>query len=238
MCTLPRRPRKNAGRPGTSHYCNLLHSPAPERILKRTAPQNTREAHHHAQRPFPPGLAADRFRRPRRRHRASPPGSRTRGRAQVHRQGFLSLLLNTSTIRGQKLPLPAVIDIAAKAGYQAIEPWIRELDAVRQGRRQPQGPRQAHPRPRPDRRERHRLRRVDRGRRRRSARRAWRRPARDMDLVRQIGGKRAGRPPVGATDQADLDLLQGRRALPGPAGARRQDRRDAAGRGLGLLASR
>lgn len=42
--------------------------------------------------------------------------------------------LNTSTIRGQKLSLVEEIDIAAKAGYQAIEPWISEIEAhVQQG---------------------------------------------------------------------------------------------------------
>ena len=35
---------------------------------------------------------------------------------------------NTSTIRGHKLPLMQVIDIASKAGYDAIEPWIDEMD--------------------------------------------------------------------------------------------------------------
>lgn len=37
--------------------------------------------------------------------------------------------LNTSTIRGQKLPLDQVVEIAAAAGYDAIEPWIDELEA-------------------------------------------------------------------------------------------------------------
>jgi sugar phosphate isomerase/epimerase len=37
--------------------------------------------------------------------------------------------LNTSTIRGQKLSLPDVVDIAARAGYQGIEPWVNEIDA-------------------------------------------------------------------------------------------------------------
>lgn len=37
--------------------------------------------------------------------------------------------LNTSTISGQKLPLAQEIEIAAQAGYDAIEPWIGELDA-------------------------------------------------------------------------------------------------------------
>jgi 2-keto-myo-inositol isomerase len=37
--------------------------------------------------------------------------------------------LNTSTISGQKLPISEVVAIAGKAGYRAIEPWIRELEA-------------------------------------------------------------------------------------------------------------
>src|SRR4051812_38451854 len=32
--------------------------------------------------------------------------------------------LNTSTIRGQNLSIVEEVDIAARAGYQAIEPWI------------------------------------------------------------------------------------------------------------------
>ena len=36
--------------------------------------------------------------------------------------------LNTSTIRGQKLPLVQEIEIAARAGYQGIEPWAGEID--------------------------------------------------------------------------------------------------------------
>src|SRR5438876_5005102 len=38
-------------------------------------------------------------------------------------------MLNTSTIRGQKLPLEKEVDITAKAGYHAFEPWLNELDA-------------------------------------------------------------------------------------------------------------
>lgn len=37
--------------------------------------------------------------------------------------------LNTSTIKGQELSLPEEIDIAARAGYGGIEPWVSELDA-------------------------------------------------------------------------------------------------------------
>lgn len=35
--------------------------------------------------------------------------------------------LNTSTIRGQKLSVPEQIEVTAKAGYDGIEPWIRDL---------------------------------------------------------------------------------------------------------------
>ena len=37
-------------------------------------------------------------------------------------------MLNTATIMGQKLPLSDEVELAARCGYQAIEPWIRELD--------------------------------------------------------------------------------------------------------------
>ncbi len=36
--------------------------------------------------------------------------------------------LNTSTLRGHKLSLPELVDIAAGAGYEAIEPWIDEIE--------------------------------------------------------------------------------------------------------------
>jgi 2-keto-myo-inositol isomerase len=37
--------------------------------------------------------------------------------------------LNTSTIRGAKLPLDEELQIAASAGYAAVEPWIEEIEA-------------------------------------------------------------------------------------------------------------
>jgi 2-keto-myo-inositol isomerase len=114
--------------------------------------------------------------------------------------------LNTSTIRGQKLSIVEEVEIAAQAGYQAIEPWIGELDDyAKQGGSLPD------------------LRKriadagltvedaigfptwiVDDEARRRQGLEAAKR---DMDLVRQIGGKRIAAPPVGATDRADLNLL-------------------------------
>ncbi|HEV3138770.1 MAG TPA: sugar phosphate isomerase/epimerase [Pirellulales bacterium] len=35
---------------------------------------------------------------------------------------------NTSTIRGQKMPLAAEIEIVARAGFRSIEPWVSEID--------------------------------------------------------------------------------------------------------------
>ena len=43
------------------------------------------------------------------------------------RRGGFKLSLNTATIRGQKLPLAEQVEIAAKAGYDAIEPWLDDL---------------------------------------------------------------------------------------------------------------
>jgi sugar phosphate isomerase/epimerase len=115
--------------------------------------------------------------------------------------------LNTSTIRGQKLSIVQEVGIAAKAGYQAIEPWISELEEFVRGggnlrdlarRIQDAG-----------------LRVesaigfsewiVDDEARRKKGLEASRRA---MDLVRQIGGRRLAAPPVGATNQADLSLLR------------------------------
>ena len=37
--------------------------------------------------------------------------------------------LNTSTIRGNNLDIASQIDVAAKVGYDAIEPWARDIEA-------------------------------------------------------------------------------------------------------------
>jgi len=114
--------------------------------------------------------------------------------------------LNMSTIRSQQLSLPEQVDLAAKAGYDAIEPWMRELQKyVDSGGSL-----------------------SDLGKRIRDAgltvesaigfanwivdddqkRHAGLEAAkRDMELLRQIGGKRIAAPPVGATKQTDLDLF-------------------------------
>src|ERR1043165_8155793 len=37
--------------------------------------------------------------------------------------------VNTSTISGQKLSLVQELELAAKVGYTAVEPWVREIEA-------------------------------------------------------------------------------------------------------------
>lgn len=114
---------------------------------------------------------------------------------------------NTSTIRGQKLSLVEEIEIAAKAGYGAIEPWINEIDAyVKAGGSLP-----------------------DLGKRIRDAglsvesaigffewivdddtrrQKGLDEARRNMEMLAQIGGKRVAAPPFGATEQTDLNLLK------------------------------
>jgi 2-keto-myo-inositol isomerase len=127
-------------------------------------------------------------------------------RAPLSVQG-LKYCLNMSTIRGQKLPLPRQVEVAAQAGYQAIEPWMGELDAFVQG-----GGKLADLRKQIE----------DAGLTVESAigfaqwivdddekRKAGLEQARrDMDTLRQIGGKRIAAPPTGATSQTDLNLLK------------------------------
>lgn len=114
--------------------------------------------------------------------------------------------LNMSTIRGQKLSLPQQVDVAAKAGYSAIEPWMRELQQFVDGggNAKDLGKRIA-----------------DAGLTVESAigfatwivddkeqrAKGYETAKRDMELLRDIGGKRIAAPPVGATQQTDLNLF-------------------------------
>jgi sugar phosphate isomerase/epimerase len=114
--------------------------------------------------------------------------------------------LNTSTIRGQKLSIVDEIELARKAGYQAMEPWIDELEryAGSGGSLEDLGKRFR-----------------DAGISVESAigffewvvddperrRRGFEAARRAMDLVRRIGGKRLAAPPMGATDRPMTDLL-------------------------------
>jgi sugar phosphate isomerase/epimerase len=112
--------------------------------------------------------------------------------------------LNTSTL-GWKLDLVEIVEIAARAGYQALEPWLRELDdyVKKGGDLKVLG---------------QRLR--DRGLTVESAidfpewladdearrQKALEQMKRSMDLVHQLGGKRIAAPPAGAPKQGDFDL--------------------------------
>lgn len=117
----------------------------------------------------------------------------------------LRFCLNTSTIRGQNLTLPQEIDLAAKVGYQAIEPWMQEIRTYVEGGGSL-----------PD------LRKriadsgltvesaigfaawiVDDDAQRAKGLEAMRH---DMETLREIGGTRIAAPPVGATDQPQLNL--------------------------------
>lgn len=129
----------------------------------------------------------------------------TTGASGAAKPSGFRFCLNTSTITGQKLGLVGEIEIAAKAGYVAIEPWINEITKyVEEGGSLKDL----------------RKRIADHGlevasgigfaewivddpeRRKKGLENA----KRDMDLLRQIGGKRLAAPPAGATDQADLNL--------------------------------
>ena len=113
--------------------------------------------------------------------------------------------LNTATIRGQNLGLVKEIEVAAQAGYQAIEPWVSSLEEhVKKGGSLKDVSK--------------RLR--DAGLTMESAigfpewiaeddaKRAQglERAKYEMDLVAQAGGKRLAAPPSGATNLPLLDL--------------------------------
>ena len=114
---------------------------------------------------------------------------------------------NTSTIRGQKLGLVEEIEIAAKAGYDGIEPWMREIEQyVKDGGSLKDLDKRIR----------------DHGLTVESAigfaqwiaddderrKQGLEQAKRDMDLLSQIGGKRIAAPPTGATKQTDLDLFK------------------------------
>lgn len=133
--------------------------------------------------------------------------------------------LNTSTIRGQKLDLVEEIELAAKTGYDGIEPWIREIEAYQKA-----GGNLVDLRKRI----------TDLGLRVESAigfanwivdddtkrARALEQAKREMELVAAIGGSLIAAPPAGATDQADLDLFEA---------AKRYRELVKIGRGIGVI---
>ena len=115
--------------------------------------------------------------------------------------------LNTSTIRGQNLSLDKEIEIATRAGYTGIEPWVRKVsDYTGSGGSLKDIRKQL----------------GDSGLTVESAidfsqwivdddaRRAkgLEQVKRGMDLLAQIGGKRIAAPPAGATREPGLDLMK------------------------------
>ncbi len=113
--------------------------------------------------------------------------------------------LNTGTIRGHKLGLVAELELAAKVGYDAVEPWVESIrQYAEQGGSLPEL--------------KQRIRDMgltvesaigfsswiveDQTKRAKGLAQA----RRDMDLVARIGGKRLAAPPAGATGEPILDL--------------------------------
>lgn len=115
--------------------------------------------------------------------------------------------LNMSTVRGQKLSVPQQVDLATQAGYDAIEPWLGDLQKYVDG-----GGSLADLKKRID----------DAGLTVESAigfaewivddeaRRAkgLEQARHDMALVKSIGGKRIAAPPSGATKEQGLSLAK------------------------------
>jgi sugar phosphate isomerase/epimerase len=115
--------------------------------------------------------------------------------------------LNTSTIRGFNLSLDREIEIAAQAGFTAIEPWIEKIHGHVQ-----KGGNLADLKKRLD----------DLGLTVESAigfanwiseneserNKGLEQARRDMDAVAKIGGKRIAAPPVGAPGNERLDLMR------------------------------
>jgi 2-keto-myo-inositol isomerase len=58
---------------------------------------------------------------------ASIPQKQAQAAAQASSDAPVRFALNTSTVRGQKLSIEEQVDLTAKAGYDGIEPWIRDI---------------------------------------------------------------------------------------------------------------
>ncbi len=133
---------------------------------------------------------------------AAAPAKATAGMANEN--GF-KYCLNTSTIRGQELGLVGEIELAAKVGYDAIEPWVRDIQKYQEAGGSLRDLEK-------------RIRDLgitvesaiafsrwivdDPSERAKGLDQA----KREMDLLQQIGGKRIAAPPSGATKGEPLDL--------------------------------
>lgn len=63
--------------------------------------------------------------------RAGEPESEPKERG--HTPAPFRYALNMGTVMGHKLSLEQEVEVAAKAGYDAIEPWIRQIESFRRG---------------------------------------------------------------------------------------------------------
>ncbi|MCA9022944.1 MAG: sugar phosphate isomerase/epimerase, partial [Planctomycetaceae bacterium] len=128
----------------------------------------------------------------------------TRTRSAAEPFGYC---FNTSTIRGQKLGIVEQIDLTSQAGYDSIEPWMRDIDEyVKNGGSLADLKKRIQ----------------DSGLTVESAigfaqwivdddakrKEGLEQAKRDMDTLRQIGGIRIAAPPTGATNQTDLNLFE------------------------------
>ena len=131
---------------------------------------------------------------------------------------------NTSTVRGQKLDLKQQVQLVIDSGYHAIEPWMRDIQAYQEaGGSLADIKKQL----------------ADANVTVESAigfarwivddpkerAKGLEDAKRDMGLLKQIGGIRIAAPPVGATNQTDLDLF---------AAAKRYHALLEVGRGIGI----
>jgi 2-keto-myo-inositol isomerase len=115
--------------------------------------------------------------------------------------------LNTSTIRGQNLAFDKEIEIAAKAGYSAIEPWVHKIHEYAGSGGNLKDLRKRI---------------AELGLTVEGAisffrwiiddaterAKGFEQAKRDMDILAQIGGKRIAAPPAGATREPGLDLMK------------------------------
>jgi sugar phosphate isomerase/epimerase len=134
-------------------------------------------------------------------------GADPAGQAQAPPRATIGYCLNTSTLRGQKLTIAEEVQIASEVGYDALEPWTRELDEyVKSGGSLERLGREIRDR---------KMTvesaiaffewAVDDDTRRRKA---FDEARRSMEMVRALGGKRLAAPPAGLTNTTGVDLLK------------------------------
>ena len=127
--------------------------------------------------------------------------------SNLTRTNKLKYCLNTSTIHGEVVPIVDQIEIAKKAGYDAIEFWLRDISKyTSQGGTLPDLKKRI----------------IDAGLTVESAiafanwivddegarKKGLEQARKDMDIVTAIGGIRIAAPPAGATDSGPLNLEQ------------------------------